>query len=294
MADTWDDSGGSGTIEAFPTNLSFVVSHTEKAHLAVHDYLNNLRKQQGLPPNPKQPQFRRSSPDDGTMQTRTYAVADLVIPVPSFAASTAPQRVKADFGTLIDLITSTVDPASWSCVGGRGTITTVPTNLSLVIEQTARVHQEIAELLEQLRRLQDVQVTVETKFLGLPERLFELIGRDFPSADGPAEDGSVFARQGWIRVSEEVAARLLSACQGDDRAEILQSPKLTLFNGQVGRVAWQDHGAKVTLQYQGVVAADGKSVQLTVSAGRSTARVFLASAFCADTGRRRVVAGRYG
>ena len=203
------------------------------------------------------------------MQTRTYAVADLVILVPSFAASTAPQRVKADFGTLIDLITSTVDPASWSCVGGRGTITTVPTNLRLVIEQTARVHQEITELLEQLRGLQDVQVTVETKFLGLPERLFELIGKDFPGADGPAGDGSVFARQGWIRVSEEVAARLLSACQGDDRAEILQSPKLTLFNGQVGRVAWQDHGAKITLQYQGVVAAHGKSVQLTAMLGEA-------------------------
>jgi hypothetical protein len=37
----------------------------------------------------------------------------------------------------------------------------------------------------------------------------------------------------------------LSACQGDDRAEILQSPKLTLFNAQVGRVAWEDQGVKV-------------------------------------------------
>jgi hypothetical protein len=253
MADTWDDSGGSGTIEAFPTNLSFVVSQTVKGHLAVHDYLNNLRKERGLPPDPKQPQFRRSPGDDGTMQSRTYAVADLAIPVPSFAASTAPQRVKADFGTLIDVITSTVEPASWSCVGGREAITTVPANLSLVIEQTVSVHREIAELLEQLRRLQDVQVTVETKSLGLPERLFELIGTDFPSADGPAEDGSVFARRGWIRISQQVAARLLSACQGDDRAEILQSPKLTLFNAQVGRVAWEDQGVKVTLEYQDVV-----------------------------------------
>jgi len=189
--------------------------------------------------------------------------------VPSFEASTAPQRVKADFGILIDLITYTVDPASWSCVGGRGTITAVPANLSLVIEQTARVHQEIAELLEQLRRLPDVQVTIETKFLGLPERLFELIGRDFPSADGPAEEGSVFARQRWIRVSEEVAARLLDACQGDRRAEIVQAPKLTLFNGQAGQVAWQDHGAKVALQYQGIVAADRKSVLLTVMLGEA-------------------------
>jgi hypothetical protein len=35
----------------------------------------------------------------------------------------------------------------------------------------------------------------------------------------------------------------------------------------LGRVCLEDHGAKVTLQYQGVVAADGKSVQLTVMLG---------------------------
>ena len=65
-------------------------------------------------------------------------------------------------------------------------------------------------------------------------------------------------------MSETEATRLTGACQADDLAEVLQSPKLTLFNGQVGQVAWQDHGAKVTLQYQGIVAADGKSVQLMV------------------------------
>ncbi len=52
---TWNDSGGSRTVEAVPANLSLVVLHTAKAHLAVHDYLNNLRKQRGLPPNPDKP-----------------------------------------------------------------------------------------------------------------------------------------------------------------------------------------------------------------------------------------------
>ncbi|MBM4094818.1 MAG: M56 family metallopeptidase, partial [Planctomycetes bacterium] len=65
LPDTWGESGGPASIETFPTNLCFVVSHTEKGHLAVHDYLNNLRKQQGLPPAPEQSRFRRSSPDDG-------------------------------------------------------------------------------------------------------------------------------------------------------------------------------------------------------------------------------------
>ena len=158
--------------------------------------------------------------------------------------------------------------SSWSCAGGRGTITTVPTSFSLVIEQTASVHQEISELFEQLRRLQDVQVTLETKFLGLPQRMFEQIGSEFPDADGPAEHDGELARQGWIRVTEARWSQLLSACQADDLAEILQAPKLTLLNAQWARVGWQDDGQSHA-SIPGLVAADGKSVQLTVMLGEA-------------------------
>ena len=59
---------------------------------------------------------------------------------------------QADFDTLIDLITSTVRPQTWSEMGGPGTITGFDTNLSLVISQTQEVHEEIADLLVQLRK----------------------------------------------------------------------------------------------------------------------------------------------
>ncbi len=51
--------------------------------------------------------------------------------------------------------------------------------LSLVIRQTQKVHQEIADLLDQLRRLQDVQVTVEVRYITVTEQFFEQIGIDF-------------------------------------------------------------------------------------------------------------------
>ena len=60
----------------------------------------------------------------------------------------------ADFDSLIDLIVSTVEHDSWMENGtGDGEIQPFPTNLSLVISQTQRVHEQIADLLEQLRRL---------------------------------------------------------------------------------------------------------------------------------------------
>jgi general secretion pathway protein D len=86
----------------------------------------------------------------------------------------------ADFDSLIDLITSTVEHDSWMENGtGEGEIQPFPTNLSLVISQTQRVHEQIADLLEQLRRLQDLQVSIEVRFIRLSDNFFEKIGVDF-------------------------------------------------------------------------------------------------------------------
>jgi len=200
---------------------------------------------------------------------------------------------QADFDSLIDLIVSTVEHDSWMENGtGEGEIQPFPTNLSLVISQTQRVHEQIADLLEQLRRLQDLQVTIEVRFIRLTDSFFERIGIDF---DFNIEDGSgmnnadfntvgatfepprrtstvgitagstgiadplpnftvdldvpfrnnsfgmsvpQFGGQasvgefGFAILSDIEAFFLINASQGDVRANVLQAPKVTLFNGQ--------------------------------------------------------------
>lgn len=84
-----------------------------------------------------------------------------------------------NFQPLIDLIQSTVAADTWDTVGGPGAIRPFDTNLSLVISTTQEVHDEIADLLEQLRRLQDLQVTIEVRFITLNDTFFERIGVDF-------------------------------------------------------------------------------------------------------------------
>lgn len=84
-----------------------------------------------------------------------------------------------DFVGLTELITTTVAPESWQEFAGDGSIGKHPTTLSLVIRQTQRVHQEISDLLGQLRRLQDLQVTIEVRFITVSDRFFERIGIDF-------------------------------------------------------------------------------------------------------------------
>lgn len=84
-----------------------------------------------------------------------------------------------DFDSLVDLITTTVEPGAWDIDGGAGTLAGNENTLSLVIRQTPAVHEEIVSLLKQLRKLQDLQVTVEVRFVSVTDRFFERIGVDF-------------------------------------------------------------------------------------------------------------------
>lgn len=214
----------------------------------------------------------------------------------------------ADFDSLIDLITSTIAPTTWDDVGGPGSIQPFPTNLSLVVSQTQDVHEQIVDLLEQLRRLQDLQVTIEVRFITLNDNFFERIGVDFDfdiddnidrpfqvfgrpdpgfdpfAAPGTTEaprdtsdrdhgpkvvvgqsgegvfssdldipfrqgnfalaipqfggfDASAGATMGFAILSDLEAFFLINAAQGDRRSNVLQAPKVTLFNGQTAFVS---------------------------------------------------------
>ncbi|HEX4142821.1 MAG TPA: hypothetical protein VHY91_04660 [Pirellulales bacterium] len=191
-----------------------------------------------------------------------------------------------DFDSLTDLITSTIQPTSWDEVGGPGSIQEFSTNLSLVISQTQEVHEQIVDLLRQLRRLQDLQVTIEVRYITLSDNFFERIGVDFqaqitqkgnvtpasaPSTTmtvglNPPAAGAGFpnftsdlaipftqssytlavpqfgtpqdvAHFGFAILSDIEAYFLVNASQGDTRSNILQAPKVTLFNGQQASVS---------------------------------------------------------
>ncbi|MGI9470545.1 MAG: hypothetical protein ACR2NZ_03360, partial [Rubripirellula sp.] len=85
----------------------------------------------------------------------------------------------ADFQSLIDLIQTTVVPDTWEALGGPSTMAPYPQNLSLVISTTSDVHDQIADLLESLRRLQNLQITIEVRFITLADSFAEQIGVDF-------------------------------------------------------------------------------------------------------------------
>jgi general secretion pathway protein D len=81
--------------------------------------------------------------------------------------------------SVIELIQSTVFTDSWEENGGVGTIEYFQPNRTFVITQTQQVHEAIEDLFAQLRRLQDLQVSVEVRFITVSDAFFERIGIDF-------------------------------------------------------------------------------------------------------------------
>ena len=215
---------------------------------------------------------------------------------------------QADFDSLIELITTTISPESWTEVGGEGSISPYENNLTLVVSQTQEVHEDIVDLLEQLRRLQDLQVTIEVRFITLNDNFFERIGVDFDfdiddnidrayqvfgrvieDGDGDEQNGaldpdrnvtdvdhdrsvvvgmsapgifsadldipftqnsfglaipqfggfdaSAGASLGFAILSDIEAYFFINAAQGDKRTNVLQAPKVTLFNGQQATIS---------------------------------------------------------
>jgi len=191
--------------------------------------------------------------------------------------------VVADFQSLIQLITSTVE-ANWEVDGGTDTIREFGANLSLIVNAPQETHEAIAELLTALRKLQNLQVTIEVRFITLTDTFFERIGVDFelgfddnnreipPEDFGPkvtvgigsdlqptadldvrltngtiagatpqfgTPDADAGGRFGFAILSDIELFFLLEAAQGDSRTNVLQAPKVTMFDGQTATITDQ-------------------------------------------------------
>jgi len=137
-------------------------------------------------------------------------------------------RPNVDMTPLIQLITTSIAPGTWrvqdsSCqdtspayglgqgfggpAGGGGagggideqqrppgSIIPFFLSISLIIRHTAEVHEQIADLLRQLRRLQDLQVAIEVRFITVSDNFFEQIGVDF---DFSIHSDSVGKHSSW-------------------------------------------------------------------------------------------------
>jgi hypothetical protein len=122
-------------------------------------------------------------------------------------AQPAPQRYGSgsplDFDSLIDSITSTIQPTVWDCAGGPCSITAFPPQQLLAVNATGDVHEQVAAFLDTLRHRVETrpQVRIEAHWLWLtePELATLLAGPDQAS---PAA-GDVVAEAAWKKLRQQ-------------------------------------------------------------------------------------------
>lgn len=85
--------------------------------------------------------------------TKVYPVFDLVVS----PANGSGNRTGFDFDSLIENITTGIEPTSWDEVGGPGAIQSFTNSAALVISQRPEVHDEIAEFLKAHREVGKAQ-----------------------------------------------------------------------------------------------------------------------------------------
>jgi hypothetical protein len=176
-------------------------------------------------------------------------------PMPSAPqpAVTNPSRpVKTLEEQLIKLLTTSVQPQSWDDMGGPGHVEYFPLGMALVVTQTPDVQEQIEQLLTALRRLQEQEVSVEVRFVSVSDAFLERLGLDFPPK-GKNEDnlerigidscGAPFKTR---FLSDKEVVQFMEAAQGDPHTNVVQTPKITVFNGRSAGVCVTDQQFFVT------------------------------------------------
>ncbi len=193
----------------------------------------------------------------------------------------------ANYTNLMNLIEQTITPDSWQAAGGTSTMLPFRQNLTLIVNAPQETHEAIADLLKSLRALQNLQVTIEVRFITLQDTFFEQIGVDFQASLNdhvrklPREDsgpsvavglsgatpvtGPLFTSDLDVKLNQtsfgvappfgnptqsgsNIGVAILSdlelyfflqAAQGNSRQNVLQAPKVTMFDGATATIVDQ-------------------------------------------------------
>jgi hypothetical protein len=211
-------------------------------------------------PLPKQRTRQESGGDrKRALFTRTYSVADLVLPVltpevisspPSTEAKSNQPTPKPDFDSLIDLIETTVKPATWDAVGGPGSIAPFTKSFSIVVTQTQEVHDEIVGLLEQLRRLQDMTLMLEA-------RMVVMLEDEMPGSIHETDN------QHGATLDLQQVKRLVETAGKNGNTTALR--RVTMMNGQTtGLPVFDERGDTRFIVVQAVASNDRRHVRLAL------------------------------
>jgi type II secretory pathway component GspD/PulD (secretin) len=172
---------------------------------------------------------------------------------------------------LRQLIEESVSPNSWLDIStdpaAQGQITLFPSSspMKMAVYNTAEAHQQISDLLDQLRKSLGHEVSIEARFLVVSQNFLEAIGVDLDFSYRPggkwgqitvgqnsivgaapdtstrvpgsmgalADSPAVGVGGGWGTALDELqVSALINATQGRTDAKALSAPKVTVMSGE--------------------------------------------------------------
>lgn len=221
--------------------------------------------------------------------TKNYDIADLVIPIPTYVElpldgkRRGPQKQKdPDQETLIELITSTIAPRTWDDAGGKCSIVGYPADSSFVVSATRATHDDICDLLEQLRRLQDLQVTLKLETIRVAAG--ETVVFDGIETDPPMEPVDLMDSLSSepATLSDVEAEILRQVFQSRETMEVVAGPRVTLLNGQTARIGQPQNSeapGSEAIYLRPVVTGDRQAVRLAAAVSEKTPDAWEVGAF---------------
>ncbi len=183
--------------------------------------------------------------DQDEFVTHVYQIADMIVPVVSNEkrGHETSKNAKVFTKIIADTIKSIAVREETLKEGTE--ITYHPKTLSLVVRAPGSLHQKLEELLNQMRRQQDLQITYDVKIVSVP-----------------AEIADTWALRETLK-TKELKNRITQAEQSE-RYSLLMSPRLTTFNDQIASI-----GTSMTqVSFHGKVTEDRRSIRLEVMLGR--------------------------
>lgn len=183
------------------------------------------------------PAFAKETKRKPRLVQVVYPVADLVVPIDMDIKESGNKPQETVESVLMDVIRRGVAPASWEENGGPANIDYFPLGMSLVVRQTPAAQRQIQQMLEAMRRPQDLQVVSEICILEVSAATVERCGEDAAL--------SHLLSNGEAALLDAQLRRLMEAAQGDRRTNLIQAPRVTCFNGQRARVCVQETVAHI-------------------------------------------------
>jgi len=140
-------------------------------------------------------------------------------------------------------ITENVDPGTWRANGGKiepiAVNTQHPRQEALLITQTPAAQQKVAALLEDLRRSQSVQISIEVRVVFLEDSAEKQLPADLQNQLALVRNAGRYRRD--VHLTSEQRIALFRAIQNTDRP----GPRVTLFSGQHAAMVIQTQQAYV-------------------------------------------------